>query len=100
MARKLVFQQATDRELVVAFIQGKYTPDELDHAAKDEFFWFAMTTRNTRLGKLARQCWHELGPAILRRCKKNIPVRVATMIYYCGWPKGNFTLQKKLLEKQ
>lgn len=97
--RLAVGKKATDRELVRDYIRGDYTPDGLDQAA-GEFFWLALTTRNTELGQLAGELWKEHGPGGLRRFKADdvLPGHVQAMLNAHGFPPGDWPEQRAALE--
>lgn len=98
--RLAVGKRVTDRDLIKGYIRGDYTPDGLDQAA-GEFFWLALTTRNTELGQLAGELWTEHGPGVLRRFKADdaLPEHVQTMLHAHGFPPGDWSEQRAALEK-
>lgn len=98
--RLAVGKRVTDRDLIKGYIRGDYTPDELDQAG-GEFFWLAMTTPHTKIGKIAGELWREHGPCVLKRFKADdvLPGHVQAMLHGHGFPPGDWAEQRSALEK-
>ncbi len=74
-------KQITDRSLILGWIAGEFSDeDELDQAAGDNWFSFALFTGWTKLGRLGYDLWREYGPDALRDCGDELPHHLRQML--------------------
>lgn len=93
-------QRKGDRELIEQYILGAMTQDDIEQ--KSPLLSFAMLSDGTEAHRIAAKLWKQHAPKLLRRCERRgaIPEHLATMVGTHGWPDGDWTALKSLLERQ